>query len=69
VGEKACGGPRYYLVYCAPSTDEPELQRVLEELLERERLYNERYDPVSTCRLISPPEVELVGGVCVRRKA
>lgn len=69
VGEKACGGPRYHLVYCASSTNEPELQRVLEELQQREQEYNQRYDPVSTCRLILPPEVELVGDVCLREQS
>lgn len=68
VGEKACGGPRYHLVYCAPQTDETQLQSVLNEVLEREQGYNQRYYPISTCRFVSPPEVELVGGVCLRKK-
>lgn len=64
VGVRACGGPRDYVVYCAESTNEGALLRALDRLARREERFNRQCDVFSTCIFISPPEVELVGGVC-----
>jgi len=64
VGSKACGGPRYYLVYCSRTTDSVALFRKLDAVAAAEREYNTRYKIVSTCEFRSPPQLALSGGSC-----
>ena len=64
VGSRACGGPRYYLVYCARTTDSAALFRKLDAVADAERAYNVRYQIVSTCEFRMPPTVALIGGMC-----
>lgn len=64
VGSKACGGPRYYLVYCAATTDSAALFRKLDAVAAAEREYNTRYQIASTCEFRMPPKVALSGGSC-----
>ena len=39
VGSRACGGPRYYLVYCSRTTDSAALFRKLDAVAAAEREY------------------------------
>ena len=64
VGSRACGGPRYYLVYCAQTTDSAALFRRLDAVAAAEREYNTRYKLMSTCEFRMPPTVALSGGSC-----
>jgi hypothetical protein len=64
VGSRACGGPRYYLVYCSRSTDSVALFRKINAVAAAEREYNTRYQLVSTCEFRLPPQVALTGGSC-----
>jgi hypothetical protein len=64
VGSKACGGPRYYLVYCSRTTDSTALFRKLDAVAAAEGEYNTRYKIVSTCEFRLPPRVGLNGGSC-----
>ena len=64
VGSKACGGPRYYIAYCASSTDSAALFQKLEQINSAERTYNEKYQLVSTCEMMIPPAVSLANGAC-----
>ncbi len=64
VGSRACGGPRYYLVYCAQTTDSAALFRKLDAVAAAEREYNTRYKIMSTCEFRMPPTVALSGGSC-----
>ena len=64
VGSRACGGPRYYLVYCSRTTDSAALYRKLDAIAEAEREYNTRYQLASTCEFRMPPTVALSGGSC-----
>ena len=64
VGSRACGGPRYYLVYCSRSTDSAALYRKLDAIAHAEREFNTRYQIVSTCEFRMPPTVALSGGSC-----
>ncbi|HEX6628443.1 MAG TPA: hypothetical protein VF105_10825 [Gemmatimonadaceae bacterium] len=64
VGSRACGGPRYYLVYCSKTTDSAALFKKLEQIAAAEQEYNKRYQLVSTCEFRMPPQVALVGGAC-----
>lgn len=66
VGSRACGGPRYYIVYCAQSTDSAALFRKLDAVATAEREYNARYQLVSTCEFRMPPNVTLVAGSCLQ---
>jgi hypothetical protein len=66
VGSRACGGPRYYLVYCPQTTDSAALFRKLDAIAAAEREYNQRYNLVSTCEFRMPPNVALVAGSCVQ---
>jgi len=64
VGSRACGGPRYYLVYCSRTTDSAALFKKLEAIAAAEREYNTRYKIMSTCEFRIPPKVVLAGGSC-----
>jgi hypothetical protein len=64
VGSRACGGPRYYLVYCSRTTDSAALFRKLDAVAAAEREFNSRYQIVSTCEFRLPPKVALTGGSC-----
>ena len=64
VGSRACGGPRYYLVYCSKTTDSAALFQKLDAVASAERAYNERYKIASTCEFRMPPTVALNGGFC-----
>lgn len=64
VGERACGGPREYIVYCSAATDEAALLATLDTLRTTEMRLNEIEQAVSTCEYRMPPEMEVVGGSC-----
>jgi len=64
VGSRACGGPRYYLVYCSRTTDSAALFRKLNAVVAAEREYNVKYRIVSTCEFRLPPKIALSGGSC-----
>ncbi|CAN5144602.1 hypothetical protein BH23GEM2_BH23GEM2_25530 [soil metagenome] len=64
VGNRACGGPRYYLVYCAAATDSTALFSKLNEVVNAENEYNEEYEMVSTCEFRMPPDIAFSGGEC-----
>jgi hypothetical protein len=64
VGSRACGGPRYYLVYCAKSTDTTALFDKLKQIAAAEEEYNKRYQVMSTCEFRMPPKVALIGSSC-----
>lgn len=64
VGSRACGGPRYYLVYCSRTTDSAALFRKLDAVAAAEREFNAKYQLVSTCEFRMPPTVGLSGGSC-----
>lgn len=64
VGNRACGGPRYYLAYCSTSTDSAALFRKLDEIVTAENAYNRKYQMASTCEFRMPPPLTLSGGEC-----
>lgn len=64
VGNRACGGPRYYLVYCSRTTDSVALFSKLKAVSDAEGEFNRRYQIVSTCEFRMPPQVALVGASC-----
>ena len=64
VGNRACGGPRYYLVYCSRTTDSAVLFARLKAVADAENEFNTRYQIVSTCEFRLPPKVALVGASC-----
>jgi hypothetical protein len=67
VGSRACGGPRYYIPYCAKTTDSVVLNAKLDEVARAERAYNAKYKIASTCEFRMPPAVEAVAGSCVAK--
>ncbi len=64
VGNRACGGPRYYIPYCAQSTDSVALFRKLDEVARAEDAYNRKYQIGSTCEFRMPPQLTFSGGEC-----
>jgi hypothetical protein len=64
VGNRACGGPRYYLVYCSRTTDSAALFKKLDAVAAAEREFNAKYQLVSTCEFRLPPRVALSGASC-----
>lgn len=67
VGSRACGGPRYYIPYCAKTTDSAALYRKLDEIASAEKAYNAKYQVMSTCEYRMPPALETVGGSCTAK--
>lgn len=67
VGNRACGGPRYYIAYCAATTDSASLFAKLKQVSDAESTYNRKYNLTSTCEFRIPPEVGLAGGACVAK--
>ena len=64
VGSRACGGPRYYLVYCSRTTDSVALFKKLDAVAAAEREFNTKYQIMSTCEFRLPPKVALSGSSC-----
>ncbi|MEX1186061.1 MAG: hypothetical protein WEA80_05695 [Gemmatimonadaceae bacterium] len=64
VGNRACGGPRYYLAYCSTGTDSVALFRKLDEIVVAENAYNRKYQLASTCEFRMPAPLALSGGEC-----
>lgn len=64
VGNRACGGPRYYIAYCSASTDSAALFRKLDEVAAAENAYNRKYQIASTCEYRMPAPLALSGGEC-----
>lgn len=64
VGNRACGGPRYYIAYCSASTDSVAFFRKLDEVARAEDAYNRKYQVVSTCEFRMPGPITLSGGEC-----
>ena len=64
VGNRACGGPRYYLVYCSRTTDSAALFARLKAVADAENEFNQRYNVVSTCEFRMPPQVAFTSGSC-----
>jgi hypothetical protein len=67
VGSRGCGGPRYYLTYCARSTDSVALFRKLGEVESAERAFNEKYKIASTCEFRMPPAVGVAARECTAK--
>lgn len=65
IGERACGGPREYVVYCPLTTDEAALLALVDSLKRSEMAYNEATGAVSTCEYRMPPTMTVSGGRCV----
>jgi len=64
VGDRPCGGPRTYVVYCGRTTDSVALYHKLDELAQAEREYNRKQGLMSTCEFRMPPAVVATGGSC-----
>ena len=64
LGERPCGGPEEYVVYCARATDVPALERKAAALARAERAYNAKHEIMSTCEYRVAPVPLLVGGSC-----
>ena len=67
VGSKGCGGPRYYIPWCAKSTDSAALYAKLDQIATAEKAYNKKYQIMSTCEFQVAPRVEVVAGACTAR--
>jgi len=64
VGNRPCGGPRYYVPYCSLTTDSVALFAKLAELSKAESDYNRKSGMMSTCEMRMPSELAHVGGSC-----
>jgi hypothetical protein len=64
VGERACGGPRDYIVYCAATTDSVALFKKLDALKAAEIEVNKSSNAMSTCEFRMPPKTAAIGGRC-----
>ena len=64
VGNRPCGGPRYYVAYCPLTTDSAALFTKLAELSRAESEYNQKNNLVSTCEMRMPGELTIANGAC-----
>ncbi len=64
VGAKGCGGPKYYIAYCARTTDSAALFRKLGELEAAEKAYNRAHNVISDCSMMLPPQPGMTAGRC-----
>lgn len=64
VGNRPCGGPRYYVAYCSLTTDSAALFSRLAELSRAEGDYNQKQGLVSTCEMRMPSELTIADGSC-----
>lgn len=70
VGEKLCGGPASYLVYCKTSTDPARMQRLLDAVntVSARALDEQRAQGLSgTCEVTPEPTLALENGACVAK--
>jgi hypothetical protein len=64
VGNRPCGGPRYYVAYCPLTTDSAALFTKLEELSRAESDYNRKTGLASTCEMRGASELTISAGSC-----
>ena len=67
MGNRPCGGPRYYVPYCPLTTDTTALFAKLAEVKRAEDEYNRRMNLASTCEFRMAPDLEVSGGACRAR--
>ncbi len=63
-GEKACGGPKEYLLF-SNAANLPQLQQMVTDYNNLEKQYNNQINAISDCMFLQPPTtVGCVNGVC-----
>ena len=67
VGEKACGGPKGFVVYSATGDAELDIIRRAARVTALDREANEQFGLNSDCALLTAPEVAVENGICVAR--
>ena len=67
VGSKGCGGPRYYIPWCAKSTDSAALYAKLDQVATAEKAFNKKYQIMSTCEYRLAPTVQVIAGACTAK--
>ncbi|MGY5851193.1 hypothetical protein [Salegentibacter sp. F14] len=64
VGSKPCGGPKMYLLFPS-SINRQKLEAMVNTYNKAEADYNKKYEIISDCRLVTPPErIECINGKC-----
>lgn len=66
-GSKACGGPQEFLVYAPSTVSVPELRQLVKEYNGLEKELNLLTNAVSTCDIITAPQLFCEDQVCVGR--
>jgi hypothetical protein len=64
LGEKACGGPRQYLVYSTSATDSARLGHEVARFNQAERKRNREEGRMSDCMAVMKPQVSCIAGQC-----
>lgn len=64
VGQKACGGPAFYLPYSIKDVDEAKLLSQIDAYNQLAKTHNQRSGMMSDCAIVPVPQVTLVGGFC-----
>jgi len=64
VGQKACGGPAFYLPYSTKDVDEALLLSKIDAYNQLAKAHNQRSGMMSDCAIVPVPQVALVGGFC-----
>ena len=66
VGEKACGGPERFLLYSTSGVrDEEKLLQLANEHRLLSAKFNEKYDIISDCQVVTRPALTVRMGMCV----
>ncbi|MDH5544027.1 MAG: hypothetical protein OEZ43_00450 [Gammaproteobacteria bacterium] len=64
MGNKACGGPAFYLTYSQLNTDEKKLTSLAQHHQELARQYNQITGMMSDCMVVMPPPLKCVEQRC-----
>lgn len=67
MGSKACGGPTSYIIYSLSKTDEKQLAEKVKQYTDLQKELNLKYYIISDCRLLIPPTLDCVNGVCASK--
>ena len=66
LGDKPCGGPWEYVIYCAESVNEEHLNDLVTAYNKFEHDINIKYNRISDCMYLMPPEeLVLEKGYCI----
>ena len=69
MGNRPCGGPSEFLVYCAATTDEKKLKQKAQLVTDAEKSFNSKSQLMGTCDVLAAPKLKLESSECLPDRA